>query len=355
MKKLVFVLMIFISGFSFAQDVELIKPIVESPIIASEQMKSFVNMQFKNWGIEKLKLNEVMKSKTGKGVKICICDTGESIHKDHRKQVVESKNFITGEDVIDGNGHSTHVSGIINEIAPDAELYFAKVLSNRGRGNMLGVAGGIDWCVSKGVHIINMSLGSKQPNAAIEKSLNIARDKKVLVIAAAGNEGQSKTENTMGYPSKYEQVIAVGSINDKIVVSDFSSSGKEGDVVAPGQSILSTWLNDDYIVLSGTSMATPYVAGMAALRMEDNLDDYDLEVIYEKSANDILQEGFDVISFWGYVNNDFFENRDTSVVDPPNGEEPSGDESILNFRLILFGVAIVVVIFLLYRYHKTKY
>ncbi len=337
-----------------SQDFELIEPVVESPVISSKQVQAFAEINnFRNWGIKKLELDKIMSGKSGKGIKVCICDTGMSTHKDLDGSIKGAESFVVGvNDVVDYNGHSTHVSGIIKEVAPSVEFYFAKVLDKDGSGSMKGVTNGLKWCIEKDVDIINLSLGSASPSVGIKEVIDEAEEKGIFVIAAAGNEGQSETENTMGYPARYENVIAVGSIDKELNVSLFSSSGEEGDVVAPGQLILSNWLNDDYIILSGTSMATPYVAAMTALRLEGG-DSLLREGIYEKSAKDMREEGFDRISFWGYVNNDFFVVSDTTVISPPIDGEPSIGINWSN-ELIIFSLIILGVVGGLVWYHKRK-
>ena len=360
-KEFMLMLMVCFTVNLFSQDFKLIEPTIESPVINAKEVKAFAAMNnYRNWGIKKLELDEIMKGKSGEGIKVCVCDTGMSTHKDLDGRVKDAESFIIGlngeinKDVVDYNGHSTHVSGTVNEIAPNVEFYFAKVLDKNGNGYIKGVANGIKWCIEKDVDIINMSLGAPSPSQEIKKLIDEAREEDILVIAAAGNNGQSETQNTMGYPARYENVIAVGSINKELNVSMFSSSGEEGDVVAPGELILSNWLNDDYIILSGTSMATPYVAAMAALRLEGEKDSLLIEDLYERTATDIREEGFDKISFWGYVNNDFYIENDTTIISPPN----DGDGSVgikWSWQLIVFSLIIVGVVGGLFLYHKKKY
>ncbi|QDP50428.1 MAG: putative intracellular serine protease [Prokaryotic dsDNA virus sp.] len=352
MKKFFSVLMmVFFCNVLFAQndEVNLIKPIVESPAITGSQMRTFVAMNnYKNWGIIKLGLDSTMRTKTGKGVKICICDTGMPNHRDFNNGNIKlAESFIGGDgDVVDYNGHSTHVGGIILEIARESDLFFAKVLDKNGGGSITGVAAGINWCVDSKADIINLSLGSSQPSPIMKKAIDRAIEKGILVIAAAGNEGQNPNGNSMGYPAKYEETIAIGSINKNLDVSYFSSSGEQGDVVAPGESILSTWLNDEYIILSGTSMATPFVVGMAALKMEGGLDSVDFERIFENSANDMMDPGFDNVSFWGYVTPKFYNERDTSIVEPPVVENPN--QKITNWTPIIVGGVFIIILLLMF-------
>lgn len=338
----------------FAQDVELIKPIIESPAMNLNQMKSFVNQQnFKNWGIQKLGLDSVMMSLTGDSVLVCICDTGKPLHPDLKDRIFKSENFTTDNSVDDKNGHSTHVAGIINEIAPDSKLLFAKVLSDSGFGSNHGVASGISWCVNQGAQIINLSLSGKNPSNQIKESIDFATSQKVLLVAAAGNSGQSETNNTMGYPARYTETLAIGSINENLKVSSFSSSGEEGDVVAPGEKVLSTWKDGNYVLLSGTSMSAPYVAGVAALHYEKHKTNTGVELLFEVGSKDILPVGFDNISFWGYITPpNIFRDSTSNELPPDESEEPVSRWG--RYDLIIFIAAVIVALALIFWNYKNK-
>ena len=303
MKFNILFLLLFLSTFLSGQnDFELIRPIVESETMNERQALIYSeSVVFRNWAIEKFQLDSIMKSYSGEGVKVCICDTGKPDHIKIKNNIKGSKNFTTDMNVNDGNGHSTHVAGIIVEIAPDVELYIAKVLSDAGFSSNEGVANGMKWCADQGANFINMSLGGSQPSSTIKDAIDYVTSKGVSIIAAAGNAGQSETKNTMGYPARYDEAIAVGSINEQLAVSVFSSSGEEGDLVAGGERILSTWKNNTFRVLSGTSMSTPFVSGVAALYYEKHQSNTAIERLLELGSKDMLPEGFDRYSFWGHV------------------------------------------------------
>lgn len=331
-------------------EVRLIQPIIESPKMNERQAAIYSDETvFKNWGIQKLKLDSVMNNYTGKNVNVCICDTGKPDHIRLKNNIVESKNFTNDPTDEDGNGHSTHVAGIIVEIAPNVNLYFAKVLSNSGMGSNDGVAAGIQWCVNRGANFINMSLGGSMPSSTIKEMIDFATKEGVVIISAAGNEGQSKTENKMGYPARYDETVAIGSINDQLDVSIFSSSGDEGDIVAPGEKILSTYKNNTYRVLSGTSMATPFVTGVAALYYEKHQSNLAIERMLELGSTDMIPEGFDRYSFWGHVEPmELFEFKTPPVDDPPVSEEPK--KTIwLNYLVPIATLVIIIATFFLSR------
>ena len=323
--KLSTILFLLLFTFQLPAQIKLIEPIRESEPMTIHKARSLIGVQsFRNWGIEKLELQNIMNTQKGAGIRICICDTGRPNHNDLNGNISESKNFTSDADDFDEYGHSTHVAGIVHEIAPEARLYFAKVLDHNGSGTSPGVAAGIDWCIFRKANIINLSLGSPSPSAVIKKAIQDAAMFDIVVVAAAGNDGQSETENKMGYPARYNETIAIGSINDLLNTSYFSSSGDEGDVMAPGEKILSTWLNGNYIVLSGTSMATPFVSGVAALYLEKYGTIAGLEKVFETSATDMNPAGFDRYSFWGFVTPQRIFEKDT-VETPPQDtiiEEP---------------------------------
>lgn len=360
MKKIIlFLILLLPVVYTSAQDVELIRPKIESPVMNLNEANTFMNSQnFKNWGIKKLGLDSVMMNLSGDSVKVCICDTGKPSHPDLKDKILESKNFTNDQSDSDGNGHSTHVAGIIHEIAPDAELLFAKVLSDSGFGSNDGVAAGIQWCVNRDAKIINLSLSGSNPSSSIKSMIDFAVKEKVLIVAAAGNNGQSSDKNTMGYPARYEETLATGSINSNLDVSLFSSSGEEGDLVAPGEQILSTWTNGDYVVLSGTSMSAPYTSGVAALHYQKHKTNTGVELLFEVGSEDISPQGFDRYSFWGHISpTNIFMKRDTSKTDPPVETNPD-DKFIfpewLNIVIPALTLIILILTFFLSRRNSKR-
>ena len=312
------------SFFLLGQDVG-ISPIIESPPLDQKAANRFRAFQtYRNWGIKMLGFDTLgMQRYAGRNVKVCICDTGTPNHNE-LKASLKGYAVFTGEaSELDKNGHSTHVGGIVNEIAPMAEIYYAKVLSDNGSGSFVSVAKGIDWCISEGAHIINMSLGGRTPSQSMKDAIERAKGKSI-VVAAVGNDGISQTDN-IGYPARWEDVLAVGSIDQTYSVSRFSSSGTQGDLVAPGSSILSTWTDQTYRVLSGTSMATPFVTGVLALYLEAKSNEgseLTIEEFLEQNAIDLEPAGFDRYSFHGLLSNNIFK-RVPSEPDTLENDEPS--------------------------------
>jgi subtilisin family serine protease len=149
-------------------------------------------------------------------------------------------------------------------VAPRCRLLVAKVLGDDGSGTSDAVAAGIDWAADAGADILSMSLGSPHPAEEIHAAIRRAVAKGKFVICAAGNDGRDRSVN---YPARWEDTVAVGAVDRNGAVARFSSRGPEVDLCAPGQDILSTFFAGGYAKLSGTSMATPFVAGVVALML----------------------------------------------------------------------------------------
>lgn len=225
------------------------------------------------------------KGREGENITIAVIDTGCDIHHPNLKErIIGVKNF-TNEDggaeniVTDYIGHGTHVAGIIAAsdigngmvgVAPKANLLILKALGKKG-GTYISVIEAINYAVQKGVNIISMSLGGKIDDENLHKAIINAKNKNILVVCAAGNDGDNNSKSIeKNYPAMYNEVISVGSINTNKESSRFSASNNEVDLVAPGQGlgnsgILSTAPGGKFAEMQGTSMATPHVAGALAL------------------------------------------------------------------------------------------
>ncbi len=225
------------------------------------------------WSETLLRLPLAWRETRGEGIKVAILDTGiDPDHPDLDGAVVAARDF-TGEGIEDRNGHGTHCAGILaaraNELgfigaAPNCELIVAKVLDERGVGSLRQVAAGIDWAVAKGADILSLSLAAERDDRELYRAVHAALAAGRMVICAAGNNG-ALFANTIGYPGRYGSVITVAAHDALGHPSGFSSRGPQIDFMAPGQEIWSTWKDGGYAQLSGTSMAAPFVAGIAAL------------------------------------------------------------------------------------------
>ncbi|WP_448554088.1 S8 family peptidase [Thalassotalea montiporae] len=209
----------------------------------------------------------------GENVTVAVLDTGvDTDHPDLAAGLGKIKDF-TGDGIEDVNGHGTHCAGIVGArlndiglvgVAPECNLMIGKVLNNHGSGTHEWIAEGIYWAVDEGADIISMSLGGVYMSPDIYRAIQYALFYGKAVICAAGNDGIS-AYNNINYPAKNGGVITVASHDTYTSTSEFSSHGGELDFMAPGSDIWSTYLDGGYAKLSGTSMATPFVAGLSAL------------------------------------------------------------------------------------------
>lgn len=235
-------------------------------------------------------------------VVVAVLDTGvDYTHPDLADAMWQDADGNYGKDLyyddmdpMDEKGHGTHVAGIIGAkggngqgvvgVASGVKIMAVKVLGDSGSGFSTDIAAGINYAVEKGAKVINMSLGSSAPSQIELDAIENAYSEGVIVVAASGNDsnnwagsepqnayrwnGETFNKVAIDYPAAYDHVIAVGSVgkyDDKVFVSDFSNSGTQLDVVAPGEDIYSTMPHGTYSEKSGTSMATPHVAALAAL------------------------------------------------------------------------------------------
>ncbi|MFJ7936476.1 S8 family peptidase [Sporosarcina sp. NPDC096371] len=232
-------------------------------------------------GVVLIQAPKVWSETKGKGITVAILDTGcDQNHPDLQNQIIGGRNFTDDDQsnpsiYLDYNGHGTHVAGTIAAlqnnvgvvgVAPEASLLIVKVLNKKGSGQYEWITNGINYAIEQKVDIISMSLGGPHDSPDLHDAIKKAVANNILVVCAAGNEGDGddKTDE-FAYPGYYNEVISVGSINNKRRSSNFTNSHNEIDVVAPGEAILSTYLNGKYAKLSGTSMATPHVSGALAL------------------------------------------------------------------------------------------
>lgn len=266
------------------------------------------------WGASAIKAPAVWPSTTGGSVIVAVLDTGVASHDDLSPQVLPGYDFIDNDTTpTDLNGHGTHVAGTVAAtrnnnlgvagVAPSAKILPVRVLDASGSGSLTGVANGIIYAVDNGAKIINLSLGGSSTTAALEAAVAYAVSKDVLVIAAAGNEGVNSLPS---YPAAYPQVLAVASVDKNLAVSGFSSRGSYVDVAGPGGSITSTYLNNSYGTLSGTSMASPHVAAAAALLRSafPNASAAMIKSALENSAYDLAPAGPDTSSGLGLIQAD---------------------------------------------------
>lgn len=245
-----------------------------------------------------------------------VLDTGIDIHHtEFIGRIVDGYDMVSDDsDPADDHGQGSHVSGIIAAnlnngagsagVCPHCQILPIKVLDENNRGHWSTVAKGIVCAVDHDARIINLSLGGLQPSAILEAALAYASDHDVLVVAAAGNYAS----NNPFYPAAYEGVLAVAATDEHDKRWELSNYGDYIDVVAPGSNICSTAPSQDgqpaYTYLSGTSMAAPYVAGLAGLILsqDDTLTMSNVEARIMHSADDLGRGVIEGLYGYGRIN-----------------------------------------------------
>jgi subtilisin family serine protease/putative cell wall-binding protein len=246
-------------------------------------------------------------------VKVAVIDSGlDQNHPELKNRIVESVNIVDPMRKPVPDLHGTHVAGIIAAekgngvggvgINPSAELLAIDVFNGDMGAFDFSVAEGIIYAVDNGAQVINMSLGSYAPSQIIEEAVNYAIASNVTVVAAAGNSASSEKE----YPASYKGVISVGATDANKELASFSSFGASVDVVAPGENIYNSAYTgkSTFMELSGTSMASPVVAGIASLLLAKNPDltPYEVEYLLKSTADDLGEKGYDLKYGHGLVN-----------------------------------------------------
>ena len=228
----------------------------------------------RQWGPQKVQAPEAWDVTRGSSsTRIAIVDTGVQYdHPDLAGKVVRGYDFVDDDsDPYDGNGHGTHCAGIaaavtdngrgIAGMAPNATIYAVRVLDDNGSGTLDDVANGIIHAADNGADVISLSLGAPVGATTLRNAVDYAWNSGSVVVAAAGNSGTSLPS----YPAYYDNAIAVAATDSNDNKASFSNYGSWVDVAAPGVDIYSTYTGSSYRSLSGTSMATPHVAGLAGL------------------------------------------------------------------------------------------
>nr|VFK14489.1 MAG: Subtilase family protein [Candidatus Kentron sp. LPFa] len=257
-----------------------------SPEELAEVAVSYKDTPSLTWGLQAT--NAATSKYSGRGIKVAVLDTGLDLnHPDFSGRSIVSKSFISGLSTAqDGHGHGTHCTGTAcgsrqsgqhrrHGVAYEAQIFIGKVLSDGGSGGDIGILGGIEWAVANRCDVISMSLGSPvcSTSIAYETAGQRALNAGSLIVAAAGNDARRP-----GYwacvcrPANSKTFMAVAALDSKLTIADFSSRdtarnpGTAVDIAAPGVDVYSAWpMPMRTRVISGTSMATPHVAGIAAL------------------------------------------------------------------------------------------
>lgn len=235
------------------------------------------------WQQIRLEQAQSMTSNLGYGVKVAVIDTGIDLnHPAFQGALVpgsEMWDYVGGDAVPqeegsladEGYGHGTNVAGIIRQIAPRATILPIRILDRDGRGTVADLVSAIDWAVSKGASVINLSLGSNQISFAVGAALISATYKGVLVVSSSGNTGDTNVTYPASVSTWYKQRISVASVDPSNVKSSFSTYGKTIEVAAPGELVYAPAPDNRMMAWSGTSMSAAIVSGGAALALGEPL------------------------------------------------------------------------------------
>lgn len=279
--------------FKTKQYLQFIEPEESLVSLAQSEVNSAPTIIESNhsWGLDRTGVSKT--TLTGKGVRVAILDTGIDLnHPDFSNSSITTASFIEGESAKDGNGHGTHCAGIIigpketllNQrygVSSEVELYAGKVLKNSGAAHSRYVFEGIEWALENNCRVISISLGNRirrgvSYSLSFEKAAQVAAEKGAIIIASAGNDSFRHLQRLLpvSEPANCPSIMAVGAINEDSEMYNRSNAainmeGGSIDLVAPGVAIQSCYTNGvPYKKLSGTSMATSFVAGIAAQYIE---------------------------------------------------------------------------------------
>ncbi|BAT53625.1 protease [Nostoc sp. NIES-3756] len=267
----------------------------------------------KQWNLHQIGVEGAWSQTKGSGITVAVIDTGVTKVRDLQEtKFVKGYDFVNDkEEATDDNGHGTHVAGTVAQatnnkygvagVAYEASIMPLKVLSAYGGGTVADIAEAIKFAADKGADVINMSLGGGGESQLLKDAINYAHNKGVTIIAAAGNENDSSAS----YPARYPHVIGVSAIGPDGEKAPYSNYGAGVDISAPGGSdagaILQETINEQgegvFLALQGTSMASPHVAGVAALIKASGIKEPDaiLQVL-QQSARPIKE---DSLNYYG--------------------------------------------------------
>lgn len=283
------------------------------------------------FNVQQVKADQFWAKSKGFGVKVAVLDTGIASHSDLN---VAGGHSVVSSNYNDNNGHGTTVSGVISAIidneglvgvSPEIDLYAVKIMESSS-GSLSDAIAGLEWAINNSMDIVSMSFGFQSYSQIFKEVAQEVYDNDILLVAAAGNNGN---DNIL-YPAKYNKVIAVGALDEKNERASFSSYGFDMELVAPGVSINSTSLNNQYATSSGTSMSAPHVTGVAAL-----IKSYNNSLTNTQIRNKLRNDAFDLGDNdwdWSYGYGLVQANLDTFDFTPHNDSYLYNIYNITNYN-----------------------
>jgi len=260
-------------------DPDTLPAIIESPGVTliehDGQFQAFDDELDNSWGVKRIGGGFAHdQGFTGSRVRVAVLDTGiDYTHPELASIYMGGWDFVNNDaDPMDDHDHGTHVSGTVAAawdgtgvvgVAPDVELFGLKVLNHNGMGNFSAIIAALEWCIDNQIDVTNQSLGSfSNPGQSVEDAYNAGWDAGILHAAASGNFFGIFG---VAWPARYDSVIAVGATDKDNKKAGFTDTGPQLELMAPGVDVNSCKRGGGYVIFSGTSMASPHVAGTAAL------------------------------------------------------------------------------------------
>lgn len=265
------------------------------------------------WHLPRVSAPTAWDTTTGSAaVTVAVVDSGvQATHPDLAGRVLAGYDYVNSDsDPADDNGHGTAVAGVaaaqgndgigVAGAAWNVSILPVKVMNSSGSGSYSAIASGITYAADRGARVINLSLGGTSSSSTLQNAVSYAWNKNCVIIAAAGNNGNSTTV----YPAAYPNVIAVSATTSSDALASFSSFGSFVDLSAPGQDITTSWLGSSYVTISGTSFSSPLTAGVAALALSVNptLSNAQVNSLLTSNADDLGAAGYDVYFGAGRLN-----------------------------------------------------
>jgi subtilisin family serine protease len=265
------------------------------------------------WNLSQIKAERGWEITGGtEDVIIAVLDTGiDTAHQDLADKLIDGYNaFDETSNVTDEHGHGTHVAGITGALTNNMTgiagvswynpIMPVKVLNENGEGSLFEIASGIHWATDHGAKVINLSLGDSESSSMLHDAIKYAYEHDVVLIAAAGNDNVGQPM----FPAAYPEVFSVSAVDEMREKAVFSNYGEHIDVAAPGEHIPSTFPDNNYVFMSGTSMAAPHVAGLAGLirSIRPELNNEEVMELMRQTAEDIGPAGQDQFFGYGEIN-----------------------------------------------------